>query len=241
MSADKNQPPDEASVLDEQAAYYRARAAEYDEWFYRKGRYDHGETENHRWFDEVDMVRTALQSVPRMDRVLELACGTGIWTRELVKIANSITAVDASGEMIELNRYKVRSDIVQYVQANIFDWQPPKAVFDMCFFGFWLSHVPRARVGDFLRMVCSALKPDGRLFMVDSRRVTSSTAVDHQLPVGDDLETMQRRLNSGKEYTIYKIFYTPQQLEQIFNDAGFEVQVFITPTYFIYASARKVD
>ncbi len=29
-------------ILEEQKAYYRARAAEYDEWFYREGRYDHG-------------------------------------------------------------------------------------------------------------------------------------------------------------------------------------------------------
>ena len=32
--------PDE--VLASQIVYYKARAAEYDEWFCRKGRYDHG-------------------------------------------------------------------------------------------------------------------------------------------------------------------------------------------------------
>ncbi len=30
------------TILEEQKAYYRERAAEYDEWFYRQGRYDHG-------------------------------------------------------------------------------------------------------------------------------------------------------------------------------------------------------
>ncbi len=31
-----------ASVLDEMSTYYRERANEYDEWFYRQGRYDRG-------------------------------------------------------------------------------------------------------------------------------------------------------------------------------------------------------
>ena len=29
-------------LLDEQIAYYRARAAEYDDWWFRRGRYDRG-------------------------------------------------------------------------------------------------------------------------------------------------------------------------------------------------------
>ena len=32
----------EHRILDEQIAYYRARASEYDEWFLRQGRYDLG-------------------------------------------------------------------------------------------------------------------------------------------------------------------------------------------------------
>jgi hypothetical protein len=31
---------EERAILDEQLAYYRARAPEYDEWFLRHGRYD---------------------------------------------------------------------------------------------------------------------------------------------------------------------------------------------------------
>ena len=36
---------------------YRHRAAEYDEWFYRRGRYDHGEGKNRQWAAEVEEVR----------------------------------------------------------------------------------------------------------------------------------------------------------------------------------------
>ena len=32
----------QAALLQEQIAYYRARAGEYDQWFLREGHYDHG-------------------------------------------------------------------------------------------------------------------------------------------------------------------------------------------------------
>ncbi len=39
MAADEGL-ADDAAILGEQAAYYRARAGEYDEWWWREGRYD---------------------------------------------------------------------------------------------------------------------------------------------------------------------------------------------------------
>ncbi|MBX6342304.1 MAG: class I SAM-dependent methyltransferase, partial [Thermomicrobiaceae bacterium] len=43
--------------------YYRERAAEYDEWFYRQGRYDRGPEANARWFAEADEVAAALDAL----------------------------------------------------------------------------------------------------------------------------------------------------------------------------------
>jgi demethylmenaquinone methyltransferase/2-methoxy-6-polyprenyl-1,4-benzoquinol methylase len=57
--------------------YYRERAREYDEWFYRRGRYDHGAEANARWFAEADEVVAALQAFRLEGNLLELAPGTG--------------------------------------------------------------------------------------------------------------------------------------------------------------------
>lgn len=107
-------------LLQEQIDYYRARAAEYDEWFYRRGRYNHGEAENQRWFAEAAEVRAALLNLPRQTTVLELAAGTGIWTQELLNIADHITVVDASPEMLAIHRAKLQSEAVTYQQADLF-------------------------------------------------------------------------------------------------------------------------
>lgn len=224
------------TILEEQKAYYRERAAEYDEWFYRRGRYDHGTAENQRWFAEVASVRSALHALPRAARALELACGTGIWTAELLDIADHITALDASQEMLAINRQKVASERVRYQQADLFDWTPAET-YDLVFFGFWLSHIPPERLGRFLATVRTALAEGGRFFLVDSRKSPSSTARDHHLP--SDGHLLTRKLNDGREFTIVKIFYEPDALMASFADAGLRACIQQTPTFFIYGEGDK--
>ena len=96
--------------------------------------------------------------------VLELACGTGIWTEQLLKIGQHITALDASPEVIEVNRAKLKSDRVTYEQADLFTWEPDQT-YDLVFFGFWLSHVPPEQVEAFHGPAATSfwLIPGGRL------------------------------------------------------------------------------
>src|SRR5690606_32352900 len=101
-------------ILRQQIDYYRARAGEYDEWFYRLGRYDHGETLNRLWFDEVEEVMQALRALGTVERALELAAGTGIWTAQLAQMANHVTAIDASEEVLEINAHKLCAAHVHY-------------------------------------------------------------------------------------------------------------------------------
>jgi demethylmenaquinone methyltransferase/2-methoxy-6-polyprenyl-1,4-benzoquinol methylase len=131
-------------ILQQQIAYYRARAAEYDEWFYRKNRYDKGAEINQQWFDEAEVVRQTLHRLGHVGDALELACGTGIWTQELAKLANHVTALDASEEMLAINRAKLNAPNVTYQRVDLFAWQPERQ-YDLVFFGFWLSHVPPER------------------------------------------------------------------------------------------------
>ncbi|GAA6618263.1 methyltransferase domain-containing protein [Scytonema sp. NUACC26] len=112
------------SIIQEQIAYYSARANEYDEWFYRIGRYNRGEEINQRWFNEAAVIRNALYQIGNVEHVLELACGTGIWTQELLKIGKKITALDASSEVIEVNRSKLGAANVEYQQIDLFNWEP---------------------------------------------------------------------------------------------------------------------
>ena len=119
-------------LLAEQVAYYRARAPEYD-----GGALD---------LPGADEVIAALDAFGPNGDVLELACGTGAWTRQLLRYADALHAVDASPEMIELAAHRVGSDPrVRFVVANLFAWRPERR-YDVVFFGFWISHVPNGTI-----------------------------------------------------------------------------------------------
>jgi SAM-dependent methyltransferase len=225
-----------SDLLAEQQRYYRARAPEYDAWWERRGRYDRGAGTNARWFTETQRLERELERFAPRGRVLELACGTGLWTRQLVRHAKAVTALDGAPEMLALNRERLRGErdcaAVEYVQADLFNWRP-HAAYDVCFFAFWLSHVPDSHFRSFWELVASSLLPSGRVFFIDSARNEASTASDHRLPAPVD-EIMQRRLDDGREFRIVKRFYDPPQLERRLHELGFETHVSCTGEFFIY-------
>jgi SAM-dependent methyltransferase len=224
-------PEDLEETLGEQVSYYRARATEYDEWWLRQGRYDRGPELNDLWRSEVEEVRRALESFGPAGNVLELACGTGIWTAELVRYAERITAVDASPEVLEINRHRVGTERVRHVRADLFDWEPD-VLYDVVFFGFWLSHVPPERFDYFWSLVRSALGPGGRFFFVDSLPSGASSAKDH--PPGEPDGITLRKLNDGREFRIYKVFHDPGELEARLDHLGWDARVRATENYFIH-------
>jgi demethylmenaquinone methyltransferase/2-methoxy-6-polyprenyl-1,4-benzoquinol methylase len=221
-------------VLAEQIAYYRARAGEYDEWFLRQGRYDQGPELNRQRFAEVAEVQAVLERHAPYGRVLELACGTGWWTEQLAHHAERIMAVDASPEVIEINRQRVQRAKVTYDIADLFAWKPRER-YDLVFFSFWLSHVPSERFAPFWELVRAALVPGGRVFFIDSRYAQTSTARDQPLE-GIHAVTLQRRLNDGREFRIVKVFYAPDELSHRLHSVGWDIQIATTSSYFLYGT-----
>jgi SAM-dependent methyltransferase len=222
-------------LIEEQIAYYQARAGEYDEWFLRQGRYDHGPEMNARWFAEVEQVTRALEAFAPAGDVLELASGTGLWTQRLAPSARSVTAVDSSPEVHAINQERLGGAPVRYVVADLFRWQPDRQ-YDTIFFSFWLSHIPPERLESFWSIVHAALAPGGRVFFVDALYEETSTAKNHQLE-GPDAHAVTRRLNDGQEYRIVKVFYRSEMLTERLTAWGWQVRIERTPTYFYYGEA----
>ena len=226
------------ALLQGQMAYYQARAGEYDEWWQRQDRYDHGTDWNNHWVGEVEEVKHQLRHFNPTGQVLELASGTGWWTEQLVQYADALTAVDASSEVLTINQQRLAQHRakIDYVQADLFTWKPSHQ-YDVVFFSFWLSHVPPARFATFWEFVRRALKPDGRVFFIDSLGLESMTAKDQTL---NDPQTFvsRRRLNDGQEFPIIKIFYDPADLMQRLHTLGWQMSVQTTAHYFLYGTGR---
>ncbi len=226
-------------LISEQIAYYRDRAAEYDQWWYREGRYDRGAALNALWFADVREVEGAFAQFLHAHKprsVLELACGTGLYTRHIAPVAERVTAVDASPEVIAINRARVGRANVHYVEADLFSWKP-QGRYDLVFMSFWLSHVPDERFDALWATVRDALAPGGYAYVIDSAHEPTSTARDHLTPDAT-AGVVTRKLNDGRTFRIVKIFYEPGALNARLATLGFEATMTRTPRYFIQGAAR---
>ena len=195
-------------LLDEQIAHYRAIAGEYE---------DHAVP-----FPGAAEIFAAMDAFRPSGAVLELACGQGLWTPQLLRHADTVTAVDASPEMIAIAASRLDSDRVRFIRANLFEWQPDRR-YDAVFFGCWLSHVPLERFADFWAMLSRCLEPGGRVFFVDDAYRTPDELVQ-----GADSSVIRRRLNDGSSHRIVKVVHRPAELEQRLTDLGWAVKVSAT-------------
>ena len=222
--------------LDEQILYYRARAGEYDDWYLRKGRYNYGEKWNTLWFKEVSQLKEELKRFSPKGRVLEIAAGTGWWTKEFVRYTGSLTALDASSEVLLINREKLGSSHITYIQEDVMKWKPNK-VYDVVFFSFWISHIPPKLFKKFWNVVRMSLKSNGRVFFIDNyqseRNVISGKSFRKTKSIIN-----QRKLEDGREFNVIKIFYNPKALERKMSKLGWEISVATTSNYFFYGCGK---
>jgi demethylmenaquinone methyltransferase/2-methoxy-6-polyprenyl-1,4-benzoquinol methylase len=226
-------------VLDEQLAYYRARAPEYDDWFERRGRFDRGSAPTEVWHRETAQVRSWLGTLELAGKdVLELAAGTGIWTAELLAEGASVTAVDAASEMLDRLRRRVAGHPLKTIEADLYVWRPQR-MFDAVVSCFFMSHVPDERFEWFLSLLASSIREGGSVFLLDSARTELSTAADHDLPRDAD-QTMRRRLDDGRTFTIVKRFRADDEIAEACSRHGLSVEVRRTPEYFQVVSGVRV-
>jgi demethylmenaquinone methyltransferase/2-methoxy-6-polyprenyl-1,4-benzoquinol methylase len=212
-------------LLDEQIAYYRARAGEYDAT---------STIDDDPFAEQTGRVRAALEAFAPRGRVLELAAGTGQWTAQLADHAGELLATDASPEMLDLNRAKVgERPNVRYEVADAFA-PDLAATFEVVFFGFFLSHVPPERFAGFWRSLETLLAPGGRVFLVDE--------ADHGLWEEDwidrDAGIVRRPLNDGSVHRAVKVLYRAEDLEARLERMGWDASVH-PELPFYWATARR--
>jgi SAM-dependent methyltransferase len=192
-------------LLDEQVTYYRSLAADYL-----------SQTLDLPGGDELT---EALEAFRPTGSVLEFACGPGVWTGQLLRHAQDVTAVDASQEMLAIAAARVGSDRVRFVQADLFTWTPDRR-YDVAFFGFWLSHVPLERFESFWSLVADCLKDDGRVFFADDAYRTPDELIN-----GPESSTIRRRLDDGSSYRLVKVPHEPADLEERLRRLGWQIKV----------------
>jgi demethylmenaquinone methyltransferase/2-methoxy-6-polyprenyl-1,4-benzoquinol methylase len=209
------------ALLAEQIAYYRALARAGDYGKVAAPDLPLSELEGAR-----DEMLAALERFLPGGDVLELACGPGSWTPELLRYADTVTAVDSSPEMLAIAQERVGRERVRFLRADVFSWEPPTR-YDVVFFGFLLSHVPLERFEQFWSLVGRCLKPDGRFAFVDDAYRTEEELIED-----DDSSTIRRRLRDGSEFRIVKVPHTPESLKRAIEELGWRVRLEVWEPFF---------
>jgi demethylmenaquinone methyltransferase/2-methoxy-6-polyprenyl-1,4-benzoquinol methylase len=195
-------------VLADQVDYYRRRADEYDVTAY-------GDVAAAR----ARIARLVAEMRPT-GRVLEIACGTGLWTEALAGPADTVTAIDAAPEVVAIARDRVRSAKVRFEVADVFSWEPG-ARFDVIFFSAWLSHVPMSRFEQFWHSLRGLLAEDGRVLFIDEH--VDERAKEAYVPGRDEI--IERRLSDGSTFRIVKNFVDPDELEVRLRGLGWDCAI----------------
>ncbi len=222
-------------LSEEMRAYYAARTAEYDDWYLRTGRYSRGPVHDLAWNADLDAATLWLDDRPIHGEIVELAAGTGWWST-LLAGKGVLSIYDINEGPLDRARDRL---LAHGLRAHIHvrdAWAEPDRQVDVLFCGFWLSHVPRHRLAEFLALARRWLKPGGTFVFIDSRADPQSGAVDQA--VSAEAEISERRLADGREFRVVKVFWQPAELEAALLAAGFvTARVATTSRFFLIGSA----
>jgi len=187
--------------------YYRRRAKEYEQMYYRR---------EPLWQKGLEQVRKAIKDRLKGRRVLEIACGPGYWTQILSEAARTIVATDAVREMLDIAKTKKYSCQASFVQTDAYHLSIRDKSFDAGMANFWFSHIPKDKIHSFLEDFHGTLQNKARVFMADNVYVPG---IGGQLIVkqGDENTYKLRTAGDGSKDLILKSYYRADELSKIFS------------------------
>jgi ubiquinone/menaquinone biosynthesis C-methylase UbiE len=195
---------DESPVIE----YYRKRAAQSD------GTYGPPEIQK----DFAWITAWLRENVTDRD-VLELACGTGHWTRIASASARSIVASDISWDLVHAARQKIDSRTVDFVVCDAFKVPFSPNTFSCGMFHFLLSHVRRTEVRSFVEVFRRCLKRRSCLLLTDTRWVEGYREAPFRRDEDGNTYNL-RNLKDGSQFEILKNYFTRAEWQEYLASFG---------------------
>lgn len=196
--------------------YYSRRAEEYESVYNRPDKVR---------LQEQNFIAEYIKKSMKGRYVLELASGTGYWTKYLLGNANKILAIDLSPEMLEIasKRYSHHPSI-QFLQHEAYN--PPQSIpsFTGMMANFWFSHIPKRKIKLFLKTMHSRMTSNSFILFVDN--VYQEDLGGKLVRKRGQIDTWkERQLETGERFLILKNYYSAKQLENIFSPYTDKVEI----------------
>lgn len=190
-------------------AYYAARADEYEKVYEKPERQR-----------DLSRLHAVIPAYFENRRVLEVACGTGYWTRRIAPLVSSMVACDLTRETLAVAQANQPArPNVSFLVADAYDLAAVPGAFDSALAGFWWSHIRHADLGRFLDGLHQRLEPGSLVVFVDNCYVEGSNwPITHTDAEGNTYQ--RRRLENGAEHDVLKNSPTATQLRDVIERSG---------------------
>lgn len=187
--------------------YYRARAPEYEQIYYRDVPKRRREIADHFKF---------VEKLAAGKTVLDLACGTGYWTQAAAKNAKEVIATDIAPEMLKEAKRKKYNRPVKFINSDIYNLPFENDSFDLILIGFWFSHEPKQNYNRFFELIQKPLKPNGQIWLIDNNPPAECSMSDYLYTDEFGNNYKSRRLDNGQKFSLLKNYFAENELADIF-------------------------
>jgi 2-polyprenyl-3-methyl-5-hydroxy-6-metoxy-1,4-benzoquinol methylase len=127
-------------------------------------------------------------------RVLEIGCGTGLFTKELARTDNTIVAIDISEALIMKAKERVSSTNVNFIVGNACETEFKSGSFDFIVGSSALHHLD---VDSALKEFARILKPGGRIMFTEPNMLNPQVALIKNVP------SIKRRAGDSPDETAF--------------------------------------
>ncbi len=166
--------------------------------------------------EDMKIVKKRVGNIEKTGHLLEIACGSGIYTNLLKNRADHVLATDLSEKMIEKVQERFSSvDNVEVERADGQQLHYPKETFDMVFIGNFI-HVTD-NYHQLMEQAVKVLKPGGRLCALDftAAGMTPINVIK--------LVYRYKKSYGGPTTKAEKNKFNPEEMKKLFENHGLEV------------------
>ena len=209
--------------------YYDDQAKVYDDMYVRRTRV---------WQRDLKALADTMVKALSGHRILEVACGTGFWTEIVAKVAEHVVAIDASREMLAVARKRrMPRTNVEYRYGDAYHLLEVSGEFVAGLANFWFSHIPKARVDEFLHDFHKKLGKNAVVFMSDNVYIPG---IGGQLITKAGIEDTfkLREGTDGLKYEVLKNYYNRDSLRRILSSKTLNLK--ISETKYFWWTKYKV-
>lgn len=215
-------------ITEQSAQFYAKTASNHDRIYDRPERRD-----------DLEAMRGHLAEVLRGHTVLELACGTGYWTRLIAEVADKVVATDINPEMIAMAKLRAMpADKVTLRLADAYDLPADIGDFTAVFIGFWWSHVGREVQEKFLAQLRTKVGRDIFIVLLDDVYVEGSSETVARTDMEGNTYHI-RTTSDGERYEIPKTYPSDSALRKKLASSVREIRIVRLEYYWLLTCRLK--